>query len=68
MKTKLNQKQELLLWYINNGTSICTHNAKYDIDSYSLQDMHKLDWNFGVYAGYATAAKNFAKLLKTFKH
>jgi hypothetical protein len=67
MKTKLNQKQDNLLWIINNGLSISTHNAKYDIGNYSLQDMHTLDWNYAVYSGYATAAKNFVKLLRTFK-
>jgi hypothetical protein len=57
----------MLLWNINNGLSISMHNAQYYMGSYALQDMHTLDWDYAVYDGYATAAKNIVKLLKKLK-
>jgi hypothetical protein len=66
MQTNLNAKQNILLHIINDVANNRTQQIKYDMsNNYSLQHMHTLDW---VYIGYATTAKNFAKLVKTFRH
>jgi hypothetical protein len=68
MKTKLNKKQDNLLESINDATDHSTNNAKYIMRMFPLHDMHEIKWKYNVYTHYAYAARNFAKLLKTFGH